>query len=138
VLSVDGPTVDLFVVGAHLAGLPLNPQLTARGGRLARAAATAAAYSLHVLDGGAKPGLVKRGEAEARGSVRGEVWTLPLAGFATFVAECVPAPLSIGTVDLDDGTHVKGFLCEAAAAAGADDITALGGWREFVKTKAGA
>jgi allophanate hydrolase len=34
-------------------------------------------------------------------------------------------------VVLDDGAEVTGFLCEAYAAAGATDITASGGWRNF-------
>jgi allophanate hydrolase len=37
----------------------------------------------------------------------------------------------IGTVALEDGRAVKGFLCEANAVAGALDITAYGGWRAY-------
>jgi len=52
----------------------------------------------------------------------------------------VPAPLGIGTIDLEDGTTVKGFICEAwvaeAAVAGdarVRDITQLGGWLKFIQ-----
>jgi allophanate hydrolase len=52
----------------------------------------------------------------------------------------VPAPLGIGTVDIDDGTQVKGFICEAwvgeAAAAGEPnvvDISHLGNWLTFIE-----
>jgi len=40
--------------------------------------------------------------------------------------------LSIGTLDLDDGRSVKGFLVEAEAVAGARDISGFGGWRAFM------
>jgi len=52
----------------------------------------------------------------------------------------VPAPLGIGTVELDDGDVVKGFICEAwvkdAALSGdsnCTEITHLGGWLPFVE-----
>jgi allophanate hydrolase len=64
-----------------------------------------------------------------------EVWALPLEGFGRFVA-AIPSPLGIGTVRLGDGTAPKGFLCEAAAIEGAEDITALGGWRAFMQRQA--
>jgi allophanate hydrolase len=41
----------------------------------------------------------------------------------------VPPPMTIGTVELEDGTTVKGFLCEPAALDGTRDITAAGSWR---------
>jgi len=37
-------------------------------------------------------------------------------------------------VSLANGASVPGFLCEAHAAEGAKDITALGGWRAYLKT----
>jgi allophanate hydrolase len=43
----------------------------------------------------------------------------------------VPAPLTIGTVTLADGTAVPGFLCESYATGEAKDITAWGGWRAY-------
>jgi len=43
----------------------------------------------------------------------------------------VPAPLAIGTITLDDGRTVKGFICEADAVAGAREITEYGGWRAY-------
>ena len=44
----------------------------------------------------------------------------------------VPAPLSIGTLKLEGGRSVKGFLVEAAAIAGARDISNFGGWRAYL------
>ena len=132
-------TVDLFVVGLHMDGLPLNDQLRDRGATLVRTARTAPEYTLHALAGGAKPGLVRGGKGSGT-AIDGEVWRVPVGGFGSFVAECVPPPLCMGSVQLDDGGWVKGFLCEAVgacAAAGACDITSLGGWRAYVATKEG-
>jgi hypothetical protein len=53
-----------------------------------------------------------------------------------FVA-AVPAPLCIGTVRLEDGRAVHGFLCERAGPAGAREITALGGWRAYLRLREG-
>jgi allophanate hydrolase len=36
-------------------------------------------------------------------------------------------------VELEDGTEVPGFVCEAYAEAGAEDISASGGWRRAVQ-----
>jgi allophanate hydrolase len=60
-----------------------------------------------------------------------EVWAVPLEHFGSFVAS-IPAPLSIGSATLDDGSVVKCFLCEPYAIAGAREITELGGWRNYV------
>ena len=65
-----------------------------------------------------------------------EVWGLPRAAFGTFIAG-VPSPLAIGTVVLEDGRAVKGFVCETAGLAGASDITEIGSWRAFLQ-QAGA
>jgi len=128
--------VEIAVVGAHLSGMPLNHELTARGGRLLRAGRTAPAYRLFALRGGppARPGLLR---GKGRGRIRLEVWALPETAFGSFVAG-VPAPLSIGTIDLDDGTAVKGFLVEADATEGAEDITPFGGWRDYTAALANA
>lgn len=124
--------VRLAVVGAHLAGLPLNHQLTERGARLVARTRTAGSYRLYALPGTVppKPGLVRDPAASGAG-IEVEVWELSLAAFGGFVAE-VPPPLAIGTVVLADGSLVKGFLCEAAAVAGAEDISAFGGWRAYL------
>ena len=124
-------TVRLAVCGAHMSGLPLNHQLLERGARLAQRCRTAPEYRLYALTDFAppRPGMVR---ADAGGAIEVEVWELPAPAFGTFVAG-IPAPLGIGTVTLEDGEQVKGFLCEARATQGARDITGLGGWRSFIK-----
>ena len=113
----------LAVAGAHLSGLPLNHQLTARGARLIGPALTAPAYRLYELPGAnpRKPGLVRTGNGHGT-AIEVELWSLPPGEFGAFVAG-IPAPLGIGSVALADGRQVKGFVCEQYAVAGARDIS---------------
>jgi allophanate hydrolase len=126
-------SISLAVCGAHMSGLPLNHQLTERGARLARTCRTAPDYRLFALTDfkPPRPGMVR---AATGAPIEVEVWDVPAAAFGSFV-EGIPAPLGIGTVKLEDGAQVKGFLCEAYAAQGARDITSLGSWRQFIQEK---
>jgi allophanate hydrolase len=115
--------------------MPLNGQLTERGGRLLRTARTSADYRLFALPGTTppKPGLLR--VAPGSGApVALEIWDLPLEHYGSFVAG-IPAPLGIGTLALDDGSAVQGFLCEALAVQGAQDITHHGGWRAYMAAR---
>ena len=131
-IPVSRAMVRIAVVGAHLSGMPLNGQLTERGARLLRPARTAAHYRLHKLSA-QKPGLVRVPNGDGA-RVEVELWEMPAAGFGAFVAE-VPPPLGIGTLELDDGEQVKGFLCEHYAVQGRADITAYGGWRKYLQSE---
>ena len=123
--------VLLAVCGAHLSGLPLNPQLLQLGAKLVRATRTAPHYQLYALPGTTppKPGLVRVKSGGA--SIEVEVWELPSDAYGRFVA-AIPAPLGIGTLALEDGTSVQGFLCETHAIEGARNITSFGGWKPFL------
>jgi allophanate hydrolase len=124
--------VLLAVAGAHLRGQPLNGELTSRGARFMVTARTARSYRLLALAGTvpAKPGLVRTPGFEGPG-IEVEVWVLSQEAFGSFVAG-VPSPMVIGTVELEDGKRVKGFLCEPYALEGSTDITHLGGWRPYM------
>ena len=126
--------VDIAVVGAHLSGQPLNHELLQRGARLIRAARTSRGYSLYALakSRAARPGLVFDGQGAGRIDL--EIWEMSAEAFGAFVAAIRP-PLGIGTIALDDGTDVKGFLCESHAIAMAENITAFGGWRAYLKAR---
>jgi allophanate hydrolase len=124
----------MAVVGAHLRGQPLNAQLTQRGARYVQTTATAPVYRLFALPpassaGIAKPGLVR--VAQGGAAIELELWDMPVAAYGSFVAE-VPPPLGIGTLMLEDGSQVQGFLCESAGLEGAVDISAFGGWRAYL------
>jgi allophanate hydrolase len=111
--------------------MPLSGQLNQLGAQFLRATRTAAAYKLYELAGQSvpKPGLIRVADGGMRIDV--EVWRLGPEAFGRFVA-AIPAPLGIGTVELDDGTPAKGFLVETAGLDGASDISSFGGWRHFV------
>jgi allophanate hydrolase len=125
-------TVRVAVVGAHLSGMPLNAQLTERRALRVAETATAPCYRLYALPDTTppKPGL--RRVAEGGAAIALEVWEMPLAHFGSFVALVGP-PLGIGSVELADGSWVKGFICEPHALDGARDITSFGGWRNYLR-----
>jgi len=120
--------LPLAVVGAHLSGQPLNDELVALGARLRRSCRTAAAYRLYALPDGRRPGLVRHPGSGV--AIEIEVWDMPSTAVGAFLAGIAP-PLGLGTVALDDGGEVAGFLCEAHAIDGARDISHFGGWRAW-------
>jgi allophanate hydrolase len=124
--------VKLAVVGAHLAGMPLHWQLASRDARLVARTRTAPTYKLYAMaqTQPPKPALIHVGE-DGGAAIDVEVYELAVEAFGSFVVE-VPAPLAIGSVTLEDGTTVKGFVAEPRAIQGAADITALGGWRAYI------
>ncbi len=125
--------VRVAVCGAHMSGLPLNHQLSSRGGRLVTATRSAPVYKFYALPGGPplRPGMVRVSEGGA--GIELEVWELPAREFGSFVAG-IPAPLGIGAVELADGSSVPGFVCEGYAAQGAKDISDLGSWRAYLRS----
>ena len=126
--------IAVAMVGAHMSGLPLNHEVKRLGGRYLYASETAPSYRFYSLAGGPpkRPGLVR---AENGASIDLEVWALPEDRFGAFM-KGIPQPLGIGTIDLADGSQVKGFLCEPAGLEGAEDITSCGGWRAYLQQAA--
>jgi allophanate hydrolase len=57
---------------------------------------------------------------------------MPAESLGTFLAG-IPAPLGLGAIELADGSWVNGFICEPCALADAEDITAWGGWRNYLQ-----
>jgi len=122
--------IAIAAVGAHMSGLPLNHELTRLGARFLRATRTAPYYRLYNLPGGPpkRPGLVRASQGT---SIALEVWAMPLSRFGEFM-QGIPQPLGIGTLDLEDGSRVKGFVCEAIGIEGAEDVSRFGGWRAWL------
>lgn len=121
----------VVVCGAHLEGLPLNHQLTSRGGHLVERTVSSPHYKLYALAGGPpfRPGMVK--VAEGGCAIEVEVWELPARAVGTFLAG-IPAPLGLGKVVLADGRQEIGFICEPSGVEGARDISHFGGWRSYL------
>lgn len=126
-------SVQLAVVGAHLTGMPLNFQLTTRGGTLRKKTLSAAHYQLFALKNTHPPKPALQYLQQDGQKIELEVWDIPLATFGEIVAE-VPAPLGIGNVLLQDGTWVKGFICENYALTEAINISHFGGWRAYIQS----
>ena len=124
--SLERPLITIAVVGLHLSGEPRNSELLERSATLIGAARTAPCYRLYHLPSGV-PGLVRGDDGAA---IEVELWQLPATTVGSLLAG-IPGPLSLGRITLADGSEVTGFLCEAYAAAGAEDITASGGWRNY-------
>ncbi|MEK3838882.1 allophanate hydrolase [Paenibacillus sp. FSL R7-0128] len=119
--------VTLAVCGLHMRGFPLEKQMLEHGARFWQEARTAACYELVKLPTmPAKPGLLR--QAAGGSAIELELWQMPVESLGAF-ATLIPAPLGLGRVALADGREVTGFICEGYAAAGAENVTAYGGWR---------
>jgi allophanate hydrolase len=127
--ALQADETTLFCIGAHMAGLPLNTQITALGARFVGEARTQAGYRLFAL--GNRPGMIRAADGAA---IAGEVWALPTTAMGALLAQ-VPPPLGFGTVNLEDGPCL-GFLAESIGALDATDITHLGGWRAWLRSGA--
>ena len=131
-IEADPNQIQVAVVGAHLTGQPLNHQLTSRGAKLLKTTHTAPIYKFYALTGTTppKPGLIRL-DGEPGHAIEVEVWEMPHTHFGSFMAE-IPSPLGIGTLLLETGESVLGFICETYAVASARDISSYGGWRAYL------
>lgn len=129
--EVSDDQIAIAVCGAHMSGLPLNHQLTELGGQFLKATSTAPCYSFYALAGGppVRPGLVRRETGGA--SIALELWALPKIALGHLMCQ-IPAPLGLGSIELADGSHATGFLCEAAGTLDGKEITSVGGWRQYL------
>ncbi len=138
-------TCKVVVCGAHMSGLPFNGQLISRRARLLAQTKTAPNYRFYALPinkqgtGGAvqRPGLIRVGNVDDTGvgdgaAIEVEVWEMPSSEFGSFVA-AIPQPLGIGKIEMENGEWLPGFICEGYAVNGAEDITELGGWRNYLR-----
>ena len=120
-----------------LRGFALHSQLEDLGAEFLGAARTAPTYRLFALPGTlVKPGLLR--SAPGGASIEVELYRMSAAAFGALVASA-PAPLGFGSVELEDGSEVNGFLVEASAVVGAggeplpnvQEITDLGSFAAF-------
>ncbi len=133
-LSRDSEETTLIAVcGLHMKGFLLEKQMKECRARFVREDKSAPVYQFIKLSlEPAKPGMIKKQDGSG-GAIELEIWEMPLSEFGKFVT-MIPSPLAIGKVELADGSEVPGFVCEAYAAEGAEDITKLGGWRRYHDT----
>ncbi len=124
--------ISVAVCGAHMQGLPLNHQLRERGAYFLGSTCTAPQYRLFALQGGPpqRPGLIHVGAGGVAIAV--ELWAIPEHRVGSLLAG-IPAPLGLGTLELQDGVTSLGFICEGYAAQTAVDISDYGGWRAYLE-----
>jgi allophanate hydrolase len=133
-ISVGNDLLSLLVCGAHLTGMPLNHQLLELDAQLLKTTTTSASYRMYCLPGGPpfRPGLVK--DIENGSPIDVEIWSLPVNNLGRFL-QVIPSPLGLGKVELNDGSEVIGFICEAYALNEAEDITHYNGWKQYQESK---
>lgn len=131
--SVRPPPAEarLAVVGAHMRGLALNQQLVDVRAQYVATLRTAPIYRFYVLPNSKpeRPGLVQTKTGGS--SIEVELWDMSWEALGKFMAR-VPAPLTIGSLQTEDGEFVKGFLCESYAVEGAREISSFGGYRKYL------
>jgi gamma-glutamylcyclotransferase (GGCT)/AIG2-like uncharacterized protein YtfP len=123
-----GGSLDLFVNGTLMRGLPLHANL--RGADFLGERLTAPSYRLYSIGDDLHPGMF---EVSAGGvSVAGELYRVPELVMRQ-VEEHEPPHLYRGRVRLDDGQEVGGILYPAdLARAAGRDISDFGGWRAYL------
>ena len=111
-----------------------RPAHRARRACCAKRRAPPPRYRLFALPGTTppKPGLLRVGRGRCRRSSV-EVWDMPMRAVGSFLA-LVPPPLGLGSWSSRTARRVHGFLCEPHALEGAEDITAFGGWRAYLRS----
>ncbi len=119
----------LFVNGTLMRGLELHGNLA--GAELLEETRTAPAYRVHSI-GDVHPGMYRADEGGA--SISGELYAIPIETLLR-VIEGEPPGLYRGPVELIDGRVVPGILFDEATAKTHPEITALGGWREYLGSK---
>jgi allophanate hydrolase len=122
--------IRVAVAAAHLRGQPLHAALCGWGARFMRPSRTSPKYRFLALmeHNPSRAGLEQI--SDGGGNVEVEVYDLSFEGFGRLAASVAP-PLALGTIELEDGEHVKGFLIESSAVSTARDITDFGGWRGY-------
>ena len=126
--------IKIAVCGAHMRGLPLNHQLTELEATFVEATKTAKGYRLFNVPEKVppRPGMVR--DTSCDSALELEVWSMPLQNFGAFMVQ-IASPLCIGTVLLEDGSSVYGFLCESDPLKKAEEITGYRGWRNYLASQ---
>jgi hypothetical protein len=119
----------LFAVnGTLMRGLELNPNLQAVGAQFVRVATTAPCYRLWSVED-RHPAMLRVSEGGAQ--IQCEVWSVPPLGLISVLLH-EPPGLAIGKVQLAKGEETLGVLAEPYLCENRTEITAYGGWREYM------
>ena len=126
-------TIDLFVCGSHMSGLPLNSQLTELGAKFLCNVETSPYYRMFILPKTEalpiRPGLVR--SLEETVSLPGELWRMPIKNFGAFMLK-IRFPLGISEIKMNNGQTEYGFCCDISGVENCTEITHVGGWRSYL------
>jgi carbamate kinase len=124
----DTGAVLLAVNGTLMRGLKLSPNMAAAGASFVREAATEPVYRIWTVNDD-HPAMIRVTDGTGV-AVAVEVWSVPAAGLAGILLN-EPPGLSIGKVNLADGSTVLGVIGEPALVEGQREISQHGGWRAY-------
>jgi gamma-glutamylcyclotransferase (GGCT)/AIG2-like uncharacterized protein YtfP len=120
--------VLLAVNGTLMRGLELNRNMIAAGAEFVREAVSAPCYRLWSIRD-AYPAMMR--DASKGVPIQLELWQVSAEGLMQLL-EKEPAGLCLGRVELAQKKTVWGILGEACLCEGQLEITAYGGWREYM------
>lgn len=120
--------IKFAVNGTLMRGFELNRNLTEVGAEFICAAQTAPCYRLWSIND--QYPAMQRDEHNGA-AIEVEVWQLDPAALVG-VLQYEPLGLTLGKVELANGEWVLGVLGEAHICSGQLEITARGGWREYL------
>jgi gamma-glutamylcyclotransferase (GGCT)/AIG2-like uncharacterized protein YtfP len=125
--------MKIAVNGTLMRGFELEKNMIAAGASFLTVAKTAPRYRLFSVDD-RYPGMVRVNEGDTGGSISLEIWEVGAEGLVS-ILQGEPPGLSLGRVELQDGTYVFGVLAEPWVTVGKKEITTFGGWREYAERR---
>lgn len=120
--------IHLAVNGTLMRGFPLNHNLTDGGAEFIREDLTSENYRLWSIDD-VYPAMLR--DEENGYSIKLEIWAIS-SNSITELLEKEPPGLSVGKIELVSGEWIPGILGESYITNGQKEITAWGGWREYI------
>ncbi len=126
--EADTGSVLLAVNGTLMRGLKLSPNMAAAGASFVRETATEPVYRIWTINDD-HPAMIRVTDGSGV-AVAVEVWSVPAGGLAGILLN-EPPGLTIGKVNLADGSTVLGVIGEPALVEGQREISQHGGWRAY-------
>lgn len=127
---LDTEAMEIAVCGLHMENMPLESEITSLNGYFNRKAETSQNYKMVKINGDlVKPGLIR--DYKNGHKIELEIFNIPLKNIGKFV-ENIKYPLGIGNIELDDGTFVKGFVCEKIFEEKCENISEYKSFRNYL------
>ncbi|SEJ05136.1 hypothetical protein SAMN04488113_1595 [Alkalibacterium gilvum] len=124
-------TVLFAVNGTLMRGLDLKNNLTGISATFVKESRTRASYKLFSIND-EHPAMYRVSKGGVKVSL--EIWKVPTEGLVS-ILQNEPSGLAIGTVILEDNSHILGVLGERILCEGQLEISDFGDWRSYIKQK---